>query len=186
MNKQQCEQIKGLISGKGLSIATVASELGMSYSGLSAVLNGVTAPSTSLMSKMLEFLGVSPVWVMTGCGEMTGGDAVRISEQLKIIMEERSLTGYKVSQLTGVSPSMVSHLLAGKRPLSERDLMRLSAGLGVNPYWLLTGKGGKEVAPQPQTEVERLREENERLRAELEKERERMRQLIAFAGSLLK
>lgn len=197
MDKEQCERLKELFGRKGHTIASAASELGVSYSGLSAVLNGVTAPSTSMMARLSERFGVSPAWVMTGCGEMEGGGAVNVSEQLRRLMEERSLTGYRVSQMTGVSPSMISLILDGKRPLSARDLGRLSSGLGVSPYWLLTGEGDMEEAPQPPAGVERLREEyeeemtrlreeNARLRSELEKERERMRHLIDFAGSLLK
>ena len=56
---------------------------------------------------------------------------MNMSSQLRIAMKRSSLTGYRISKLTGVSEGSISRFLSGKSGLSMQAIDRIWTLLGL-------------------------------------------------------
>ncbi|MDD3108738.1 MAG: helix-turn-helix transcriptional regulator [Alistipes sp.] len=68
---------------------------------------------------------------------------IPMKDRLSKFMEQERLTASRLSEILGVQPATISHILSGRNKPSfefiEKMLMRFPK---VNPDWLLLGKGG--------------------------------------------
>lgn len=72
-----------------------------------------------------------------------------LSERLRRIMDEKSLTQVQAAKLLGLSQSLISGYLNGKhRPLT-RTLEMMTERLGLPPDWHQRPVPGTQVAPGP-------------------------------------
>jgi transcriptional regulator with XRE-family HTH domain len=66
-------------------------------------------------------------------------DKSPFSGNLRLILDERKLTGKAAAEICGVAPSVVADWLAGGMPTNPLALQRLAVALKVSFEWLLTG-----------------------------------------------
>lgn len=65
-----------------------------------------------------------------------------LSERLKTVRKEAGLTQKELASRSGVSQTIVSELETGENS-SSKELVEIAAVLGVEPLWLVKGKGPK-------------------------------------------
>ncbi|MDX8402516.1 MAG: helix-turn-helix transcriptional regulator, partial [Mariprofundaceae bacterium] len=69
-------------------------------------------------------------------------------ERLKKERNERGLTQSALAKKAGVTKATISALELGySKQASAEVLLKLSRALGVNPEWLVTGKGPRRIEP---------------------------------------
>ena len=68
-----------------------------------------------------------------------------ISERMFQIMDERGITQYKLSQMTGISTRTISDWRSKKTNPGADKIMMICEALQVSPEALLTGRGRAEV-----------------------------------------
>jgi len=62
---------------------------------------------------------------------------VHPGEYLKELLEELSLSQYRLAQDIGVAPMRISHVVRGQRPITAELALRLGRYFGQSPrYWL--------------------------------------------------
>ena len=77
-------------------------------------------------------------------------DGSTFSERLADAMQEAGITAAALSAATGASQSAVSQWLSSKiKSLSGDHLFAVADTLGVEPRWLLTGRGPRKPRVHP-------------------------------------
>ncbi|WP_422751377.1 helix-turn-helix domain-containing protein [Micromonospora sp. WMMD1219] len=60
-----------------------------------------------------------------------------VAEEIRVLLTRRRMSGRKLAQMLGVSPSWVSYRLTGQQPIDLNDLQRIADVLGVTVIDLL-------------------------------------------------
>ena len=68
-------------------------------------------------------------------------------DRLNATMERLGLSGRRLAELSGVDRRTIDRFSKGERLPDVPNLLALAKGLGVAPWWLLTGDGEEEAAP---------------------------------------
>lgn len=63
-------------------------------------------------------------------------------ERLSILISEMGLTQYQFADLVGVTEGYVSHIIKGKRHISDGLMFKILDKCKVSQEWLRNGKGG--------------------------------------------
>ena len=63
--------------------------------------------------------------------------------RLRQILEEKGLTQQNVAELLKVTRQSIGHYLSGERKITWPVAYALAFRLGINPDWLMEGKGRK-------------------------------------------
>ncbi len=71
-----------------------------------------------------------------------------IGKRIRTIREKKDLTQREFAGLVGVSPNYVSEIESGKSQPSNPILYVIEDRLGINPEWLVEGKGEMWAAPK--------------------------------------
>jgi transcriptional regulator with XRE-family HTH domain len=103
-----------------------------------------------------QALGVEPLWLMTGEGEM-GAHATPVEaplvedddaethaflERLRSAVTQSGKTKLAIERDARVARGQLSHMLAARRPnVSAVVVVRLADAIGADVTWLLTGRG---------------------------------------------
>lgn len=93
--------------------------------------------------------GYNREWIETGMGKMFEKSQViykkaDITDRFLIAIEQLKISGTSYTEVAsriGASPSLVSEIRRGKTKLSSRFAERFIESFGINPDWLLNGKG---------------------------------------------
>lgn len=63
---------------------------------------------------------------------------MKFGKRLKVILENRGISAYRLGQLSGVPPQRITPILAGKqRYPSFSNFLKMAKGLGMSPWGLL-------------------------------------------------
>lgn len=69
-----------------------------------------------------------------------------LSDRIKIILDERQITQIEFAKTLGVSANYVNQIVNGKKETISDTLSKLiEERYGYSAYWILTGKGNKQV-----------------------------------------
>ena len=63
-----------------------------------------------------------------------------IGSRVRAVLQERGLTLKEVAHKIGMPADALSHALNGVRGFGSLEMVRLADELGVEVYWLITGK----------------------------------------------
>lgn len=83
-----------------------------------------------------------------------------IGERLEDTIKERKLTKYKLAQKLGWSKSTISNYVDGTTVPKGKRLQLLCRGLRINPLWLTTGSGPKDMLIEDENEYDKNLNEN--------------------------
>ena len=73
-----------------------------------------------------------------------------LSERVKKLMDEKGVTAYEVSRMTGISQSAMSRVLSNAtQKMSIDNITLLAKYFNVNYDWLSTGRGERSVFQYP-------------------------------------
>lgn len=73
-----------------------------------------------------------------------------LSDRIRLLIDEKGVTPYEISRMTGVSQSTLSRILSGTTTKLSIDNITLLAGyFNVSYDWLSTGKGDRTPDPYP-------------------------------------
>lgn len=183
----------------------IAEKVGMSRMHIGNLLSGKSKFIMKTACLFSDVFGLSPAWLMTGEGEMSGSADNCLNSggyRFNQFLEDKGISKAEAARRVGIAPNAISNIISGRRQLSVNLSERISAALGVSASWLLTGEGEMEVegwTPPSETrrtpaavtgamteELSRLRKENTELRAEVERLRRQVERLMSVVENLTK
>lgn len=98
------QRIQELINGSGLSLRSLASQLGVSYASLSQWATGRNNPSKEALITLCEYFSVTPAWLQYGEGSAPEGQSIVSGETVAIpLLDVSGSCGFG-----SVSPEFVS------------------------------------------------------------------------------
>ena len=103
----------------------------------------------TLVDALQRETGYNREWIEMGMGKMFEKSQViykksDITDRFLIAIEQLKISGTSYTEVAskiGASPSLVSEIRRGKTKLSSRFAERFIESFGINPDWLLNGKG---------------------------------------------
>ncbi|QIA08221.1 helix-turn-helix domain-containing protein [Draconibacterium halophilum] len=127
------DRIKNFIEAKGISAGELAAVVDVQRSNISHILNGRNKPGASFIEKLLlEFPDLNARWLLTGEGDMFGGQAsVNNNPQQRLPiteepikeqpMEKKSIEKNLVQEKSIEKPAMASNSEIDKMVIMYRD-----------------------------------------------------------------
>lgn len=182
----------------------IAEKVGMSRVHILNLLKGKSKFIMKTACLFSDVFGLSPAWLMTGEGEMLGGNDGATNEsigrRLNEFIQRKNITKAESARRIGIETTTLHAFIGGRRAITQNYAERISSALGVSASWLLTGEGEMEVdgwtppARAPQAtgivtagtaeETARLRKENAELREEVERQRKQVERLMSVVENL--
>ena len=116
------ERLKHARTLKGMSQAGLGKAIGKSQSAIAALESGRNKESTNTAS-IARVLGISPLWLETGQGEMKNESAlaltaldqvVNLSKNIDYLIKQRGITTEEVSKNTGIPAEALDKAIAGE------------------------------------------------------------------------
>ena len=59
------------------------------------------------------------------------------SARLGYVLERKKMSQHQLSEISGVNDSVITRVIKGQSTLNEKNLIKLTEALKVNPAWLL-------------------------------------------------
>ena len=155
------ERFSELLKENNIRASAVARELGITKQAISSWMSGVRSPKKTTIVAIAQLFNVSTDWLMGLDSQMTPNtNNERLSDaeeskicfhpiqrdsddtfmnRLKNAMIEKGIKATRLSEVSGVGKSEISHYLKGHYvPKQEKGIM-LARALGVDPNWLMMG-----------------------------------------------
>ncbi len=145
-------KLRHLLKRMKISDRQLAKQLGVSNTAIYKWKYDKAGITWEYLTKLAEVLNVSPEYFLEYKGDGTMKATRRgflIGDKLRRIMEEKGITQYKLSKMTGIPQPSISAYLKNKYGVSRPTLEKLAQALGVPPSYFIEEEPSKKYPPTP-------------------------------------
>lgn len=109
----------------------------------------------SLLKNMITLKGIDPKMI---ANNIESSNLIHPGEMIKDEIESRRITQKRLSDITGISPSVLNEVLNGKRSVTTEYALLLEAALGIDAdIWIkLQAEYDKQKAKDDKSFMQRL------------------------------
>ncbi len=109
----------------------------------------------SLLKNMITLKGIDPKMI---ANNIESSNLIHPGEMIKDEIESRRITQKRLSDITGISPSVLNEVLNGKRSVTTEYALLLEAALGIDAdIWIkLQAEYDKQKAKNDKSFMQRL------------------------------